>query len=149
MDINLVAEQEARDVGQPGIGGEPRHHGILAVNLEDRADFIRLRFGDDRVVVERRGIAEQVARRALQEGDFLVGEDIFEHDIAVALEQRGGRLVDRRVVAPVAMDDGVEPRAQLGGRRLAGWVYVVHGMSPFSVGCSQSAGAGSRAGSAG
>src|SRR3546814_4890420 len=53
VDIDLVAEQEARDIGQPRVGGEPCHHGALRVNLEDRPDLPALRLGDDRIVVER------------------------------------------------------------------------------------------------
>src|SRR3546814_1800722 len=46
VDIDLVAEQEARDIGQPRVGGEPCHHGALRVNLEDRPDLPALRLGD-------------------------------------------------------------------------------------------------------
>src|SRR3546814_3650325 len=69
VDINLVVEQEARDIGEPRVGGEPRHHGALRVNLEDRTDFPALRLGDDRLAVERGRVGEQRARGLLQEGD--------------------------------------------------------------------------------
>src|SRR3546814_7945599 len=69
VDIDPIAEQEARDLGEPRVRREAGHRVALAVDLEDRADFAALRLGDDRFRVERGGIGEQPARRRLQMRD--------------------------------------------------------------------------------
>src|SRR3546814_14180311 len=66
VDIDPIAEQEARDLGEPRVRREAGHRVALAVDLEDRADLAALRLGDDRCRVDRGGIGEQTARRRLQ-----------------------------------------------------------------------------------
>src|SRR3546814_7990163 len=124
-----LSDLEARDRGEPRVRREAGHRVALAVDLEDRADFAALRLGDDRFRVERGGIGEQPARRRLQMRDLGLREEVFEHEIAVAVELRALRFADRGVRGPVAMGDGVVTRQQRGIRRLQRWIEGFNGTS--------------------
>src|SRR3546814_12153338 len=78
VDIDPIAEQEARDLGEPRVRREAGHRVALAVDLEDRADFAALRRGDERFRVERGGMGEQTARRRLPMRDLGLREERSE-----------------------------------------------------------------------
>src|SRR3546814_17077766 len=90
VDIDPIAEQEARDLGEPRVRREAGHRVALAVDLEDRADFAALRPGDARFRVERGGIGEPPARRRLQMRDPGLREEGCGHESDGGTKHRTG-----------------------------------------------------------
>ena len=133
MNVDAITQQELRDAGQTAVGGQATDHIALRVNLEDRADFLAARFGDDGFVFQRLRIGQQLAGLALQECDFGVRENIFQDKKAVAVELIGLGAADGCAFAPLAMHDRIEARQKFRHIGVAGRVDVLHGTSPLLV----------------
>lgn len=118
---------------QPLVGGQSSDHPALGMDAEDRPDFLAARFGNDRFLLQRIGIAKQHPGLALKKRDLRVGKQILQHDKAVAVEGVGLFAADGRVRVPGAMDDGIETRQKFRHGRMAGWVEVFHGTPPLFV----------------
>src|SRR5690606_20371498 len=125
-DVDVVAEEEGRDTGQPFVSRQPRHQAALLAYGENRPNLVAAPLGDDGVAVERRRIGEQTPGFVLQRVELGRIEDVLEHEVTATFEMLDLLARQGRVRVPCAVDDGILPREQLGLRSASRWINVLH-----------------------
>ena len=141
VQVNLVAQQESRGIGQPVIAGQPGEHVAVVIQPKDGADGIRARFGHQILGPDGRGIGTDLGRSLDQLRHFVRAEQVASHQIALFLVMIGLVAGDRRVFGPVRPQDGVLPfgdplfigqagRIKVLPLELLLWVHDIHDVSP-------------------